>query len=314
MLQQFASPLVYLLLAALLFDMGHWLIEEAHNIPVESLAIAAVLVVDALLGVLQEHRAEKALAELQILAAQRARVWREGVLIDLPATNVVPGDVMELRAGGRVPADGKVLTASRTMVDTSRLTGESLAQACEIGDEILAGTMLMRGHTRVEVTCTGTQSAMGQLSHMLQDVGVGKTPLEQRLHRLKTHIAWVVGGLALALVFPVLGYVAVATRTALFLFEPASQVAFVYPARRLRHGSARSWLVHVVVASGVALQLLTLIVSGLRRVLLLAPLDGRAFVWCGAITIATLLVAELINAALMRMPRHAHPPECTSIL
>ena len=188
-LLQFKSPLIYILLAALVIDLAIWVIEGTQGFPVESVAIAFILLLNAGLGVYQEGKAEAALQRLKALAAALVWVMRDGKLAHLPATELVPGDVARVEAGDRVPADGVLREAQGVMVDESILTGESVPVDKELGGEAFSGTLLVRGKGHLEITRTGAESAMGKLATMIGGIETGKTPLEQRLEVFGQQIA-----------------------------------------------------------------------------------------------------------------------------
>ena len=178
---QFRSPLIYILLFALSVDLSIWLFEEHWNWPFESIAIAVILLLNAGLGVYQESKAEMALTRLKAMSESLVWVMRDGQVVHLPSTQLVPGDVVRMEAGDRVPADGTLSEAHGIMVDESVLTGESLPIEKALSSEVLSGTLLTRGKGYVEVTRTGTSSAAGKLAVMIDGIEAEKTPLEQRL-------------------------------------------------------------------------------------------------------------------------------------
>ena len=192
-LEQFRSPLIYILLFALGFDLVAWGVESFEGLPLESLAIGGILLLNAGLGVTQEYRAEAALERLKQLATPQVWTLRGGELVQVPSPELVPGDVIRLEAGDRIPADGVVLDASSLSLDESVLTGESVPVDKGVGDDLLAGTLLTRGQGYAEVTRTGVKSSVGRLAHMLGALGTEKTPLEKRLSAFGNQIArWVV--------------------------------------------------------------------------------------------------------------------------
>ncbi|HXW05790.1 MAG TPA: HAD-IC family P-type ATPase [Vicinamibacterales bacterium] len=199
--RQFASPLIYILLFALAFDFGLWVYEGGHGWPIEAMAIALILLFNAALGLYQEQRSEAALTRLKALAGAQAWVLRDGHLVHLPIHALVPGDVVRLEAGDRVPADGRLFDAHGVMLDESILTGESVP--CDKGDDedAFSGTLLVRGKAYLEITKTGPASAMGRLASMLGDIELARTPLERRVDRLGHQIAWWVLLLAASLGF-----------------------------------------------------------------------------------------------------------------
>jgi Ca2+-transporting ATPase len=189
---QFRSPLVYLLLAAVAFDTATWWLAGARGWPVDAGIIALVLLGNAALALVQERRSETALARLRALAAPRAWLLRDGRLRHLPSREVVPDDVMRIEAGERVPADGVLLEARGFAVDESLLTGESLPVEKQAGAPVLSGTLAVRGAGLARVTATGAHSQMGRLATGVGGVTATSTPLERRLDAFGHRVArWV---------------------------------------------------------------------------------------------------------------------------
>jgi Ca2+-transporting ATPase len=199
-LTQFASPLIYILLVALVVDAAIWVYEGADSFPVETLAIALILLLNAGLGMYQEGKAEAALDRLKAMAAALVWVLRDGKLVHLPATELVPGDVIRSEAGDRIAADGVFHDAQGILVDESILTGESVPVEKVAGDDGFSGTLIVRGKGYLEVRHTGRDSAMGRLAVMIGGIEAGRTPLEQRLEVFGRQIARAVLGLAVAMV------------------------------------------------------------------------------------------------------------------
>ncbi len=204
--EQFQSPLIYILLFALLVDLLIWYFEGADGIPVESIAIAVILLLNSGLGMYQEGKSEAALARLKAMAAPLAWVIRDKHLVHLPAAEIVPGDVVRLEAGDRVPADGELISRDGVLVDESILTGESVPVEKVSKDEVFGGTLLVRGKGFFELTRTGSQSATGRLAVMIGQIETSKTPLEMRLDVFAKKIAKIILVLA---VFIVIGGLAI---------------------------------------------------------------------------------------------------------
>ena len=181
LLRQFQSPLLYVLLFALVVDLAVWASEGSEVIPYEALAIAVILLLNAGLGLWQERKAEDALEKLSELAAPQVWTLRDGKLARRNCRELVPGDVIRLDAGDRVPADATVLTAQNLSVDESVLTGEAFPVDKAVGDETFSGTLVVRGKSYLEVTRIGPESAMGRLATLISHVEEEKTPLERRL-------------------------------------------------------------------------------------------------------------------------------------
>jgi Ca2+-transporting ATPase len=226
-LRQFASPLIYILLFALAFDLLIWLNEGARTWPIEAIAIGVILLLNAALGLYQERRSEAALARLKALAGAQAWVLRDGEFVRVPAESIVPGDRVRLEAGDRVTADGTLVDTHGAMLDESILTGESVPIDKRDGDEAFSGTLLVRGKASLDITRTGGSSAMGRLATMLGSIRTGKTPLERRVDQLGRQIArWV---LALAGALGLLGIAAEGLSRApeMIIFAVALAVAAV---------------------------------------------------------------------------------------
>ncbi len=197
---QLKSALIYLLLVALLVDIGAWAVAGASGTPLEALAILCIILLNAALGVAQEYRSERALLELERLAAPRAWALRGGYFQQIDAAAIVPGDAVRLEAGDRVPADGTADAPETVSVDESMLTGESLPVDKNQGDELLSGALVSHGRVMLSVTRTGPSSNMGKLAATLGAIDTSKTPLEQRVDELGGRIARVVAGICLAMV------------------------------------------------------------------------------------------------------------------
>jgi P-type Ca2+ transporter type 2C len=164
---------------------------------IEASAIMAIVVLNAILGIVQERRAEEALAALKKLAAPDAQVVRDGSRQSIPAYELVPGDLVFLEAGNYVPADLRLLEAVNLRVEEASLTGESLpvqknaAKILEknvpLGDRkntAFMGTLVSYGRGRGVVTSTGMRTQLGLIATMLQNVEVEETPLQRRLDQL----------------------------------------------------------------------------------------------------------------------------------
>ena len=161
---------------------------------IEAAAIMAIVVLNAVLGIVQEQRAEQALAALKKLAAPDARVLRDGAHTSVPSYNLVPGDIVFLEAGNFIPADLRLLEAVNLRVEEASLTGESLPvqknaatvldKNVPLGDRkntAFMGTVVNYGRGRGVVTSTGMRTQLGLIATMLQNVETEETPLQRRL-------------------------------------------------------------------------------------------------------------------------------------
>jgi Ca2+-transporting ATPase len=195
LLGQFQNVLIIILLlgAALSAFLGH---------EVESIAIAVIVLFAVLLGFVQEFRAEKALDALRKMAAPLANVLRGGKQLEIPASDVVPGDVIVLNAGDKIPADARVIESMSMHADEAALTGESLpvgkrvdhvlAADAPVGDRVTmlhAGTATTYGRGKAVVTSTGMQTEFGRIAGLLQSVESTETPLKENLDRLGKTLA-----------------------------------------------------------------------------------------------------------------------------
>jgi P-type Ca2+ transporter type 2C len=164
---------------------------------VEAAAIMSIVVLNSILGIVQERRAEEALAALKKLAAPDAQVMRDGHRLAVPSYELVPGDLVFLEAGNFVPADIRLLEAVNLRVEEASLTGESLAvqkNAASVLDEdvplgdrrntAFMGTVVSYGRGRGVVTSTGMHTQLGLIATMLQSVEAEETPLQRRLDQL----------------------------------------------------------------------------------------------------------------------------------
>ena len=191
---QLRDPLMLVLLAA-------GVLTTATGDLTDAAVILLVVVVNTSVGVVQEVRADHAVAALRELTAPVARVVRDGQERQLPAAEVVPGDVLVLAEGDVVPADAAILEAAALLVDEAALTGESVPvdkTAAGVGEGpgqvVSAGTVVVRGRGRAVVTAIGADSAMGQIA-MLLDTTAVLTPLQRRLVGLGRVLAGVAVGL-----------------------------------------------------------------------------------------------------------------------
>lgn len=155
------NPLSALLIAAAFVSV---VVLGEHG---EGAAIVAIVVLNIAVSVVQERRADVAVAALRQLSAPRARVRRDGVSVDIDARDIVRGDLLEATAGDRLAADGVLLEGAAVAVDEQVLTGESMPVEKVPGDKLLAGTLMVRGRAVVEVTATGARSTLGRLAQSL---------------------------------------------------------------------------------------------------------------------------------------------------
>ncbi|MEO0078102.1 MAG: HAD-IC family P-type ATPase, partial [candidate division WOR-3 bacterium] len=203
---QFTSVLVLLLVGAgiVSFVLGEY---------TDAAAILAIVVLNAILGFVQEYRAERALEALKSLAVPTVKVRRDGHVMELSARQLVPGDIVLLEAGSHVPADGRLLEAVNLRVQEATLTGESepvekTADRLPAGDRALGdrrnmtymGTAVVAGRGTMAVTSTGMATELGRIADMLQSVAREPTPLQRRMVQLSRGLLYAVAVLV-AIVF-----------------------------------------------------------------------------------------------------------------
>src|SRR5512138_3169129 len=193
LLAQFRDVLTALLLVATAVSLAAWWIERESAVPYEALTILAIVIVNGVLGFVQESRAEQAVAALRAMSAPTARVLRDGEPRTIPAADVVPGDLLLLEEGDTVPADARVLESVALRTAEAALTGESTPVAKDsapLGGErasadrtnmVFAGTAVAAGRGRAVVTATGAATELGRIARSLQETEEGRTPLQREL-------------------------------------------------------------------------------------------------------------------------------------
>ena len=202
LLGQLTSPMILLLAAA-------GVLSAALGDVTEPIVILVVVVLNAWIGFRQEYRAERAMASLQAMTTPMVRVVRDAMTSELPAREIVPGDVVLLEAGSRVPADGRLAEAHALRVEESALTGESVpvdkgvepvvAAASLAGRTSMAysGTSVSAGRGTLLVTATGTATELGHVAGLLEEADAGRTPLQMRLDTLVKGLTLAAGAIVL---------------------------------------------------------------------------------------------------------------------
>ncbi|WP_414627320.1 cation-translocating P-type ATPase [Bifidobacterium subtile] len=204
-LQQFQDPLVYLLLAATLISLVAWFIERANAqpgaeggeaLPFDAIVIVLILIVNAVLGYLQEAKAEQAVDALAKMTAPQTSVLRGGKVSRIDTSEVVPGDILVLGEGDSVSADGRLFAAASLRIAEASLTGESvpvgkkpatLEQAKALGDRtnmVFNGTAVTQGTGRAIITGTGMDTQVGKIAEMLSHTNDEATPLQKEMNRV----------------------------------------------------------------------------------------------------------------------------------
>jgi Ca2+-transporting ATPase len=205
-LEQFKNALIIILLAATAVSafLGHG---------TEAVVITVIVLFAVALGFIQEFRAERSIEALRRMAAPEAHVVRDGSESRIPARDLVPGDVIVLLAGNRVPADMRLSESVNLRIEESALTGESVPvdkeagmlddPALNLGDRrnmAYAGTTVSHGRGRGIVVTTGMDTEFGRIARMLETVETLRTPLQDNLDRLGRSLAWAAGVIVLLIV------------------------------------------------------------------------------------------------------------------
>src|SRR6266571_6482970 len=200
LLSQFADVLVIVLIAAALISAALGLSQNETADLYDALLIIVIVVMNAILGFVQEYRAERSLEALKTLAAPKAHVLREGEVVSIPSRELVPGEIIVLAAGDRVPADARLLEVASLRVNEASLTGESLpvSKAVEplprdafLGDRrnmVFMGTTVDGGRGKAVVVETGMGTELGKIAGLVQQETKEETPLQKQLDRLGRQI------------------------------------------------------------------------------------------------------------------------------
>ena len=209
-LQQFQDPLVYLLLAATAISLVAWIIEKVNAapgaeggeaLPFDAIVIVLILIVNAVLGYVQEAKADEAVNALSEMTAPTSNVLRNGRVERIATTDIVPGDVLVLGEGDTVPADGRLFAAASLRIAEASLTGESvpvgkkpetLEKAKALGDRsnmVFNGTSVTQGTGRAIVTGTGMNTQVGKIADLLQSTEDDTTPLQKEMN----HVSKILG-------------------------------------------------------------------------------------------------------------------------
>jgi Ca2+-transporting ATPase len=204
LLAQLSDVLVLLLIAAAAVSAVIWWLERDTSLPYEALAIFAIVIANALMGYIQESRAERAAAALRQLSATCSNVIRDGSRMRIDAAELVPGDIILVGEGDTIPADARLARATALQTVEAGLTGEStpvvkdvaaLTSVVEPGDQhsmIFSGTTAVYGHGCAIVTATGMRTMMGRIAGMLQQQPQEATPLQRELGRVGKALAVIV--------------------------------------------------------------------------------------------------------------------------
>ena len=209
-LKQLADPMIIVLIAAAVVSAILAFVEEDGSFT-EVIIIMAVVILNAVLGVAQESKAEKAIEALQKIAAATSKVMRDGKITVIPSERIVPGDVVVLEAGDAVPADARVIECASMKIEEAALTGESVpvtktnavlsaddGKDVPLGDRknmVYMGSTVVYGRGSAVVTGTGMNTEMGKIAHALTQARDGQTPLQKKLAQLSKTLSFLVIGI-----------------------------------------------------------------------------------------------------------------------
>ena len=212
-LEELADPMIIILLVAALIS-GITAFYEGESFA-DVLIILAVVIINAILGVVQESKAEAAIAALQEMAAATSKVLRDGRQIQVKSEDLVPGDVVILEAGDAVPADGRIAECASMKIEEAALTGESVpvnktAETLSLGDQkdvplgdrknmVYMGSTVVYGHGSAVITATGMATEMGKIADALAQTEEEETPLQRKMNQLSKILTVLVVGICVVI-------------------------------------------------------------------------------------------------------------------
>jgi Ca2+-transporting ATPase len=237
--RQFTSFIVVILLAAIVISL---LIGER----LDAIVISIIVVLNGVFGFVQEYNAEKAIEELRKLTALKAKVIRNGQEIEIDSKELVPGDIILLETGSKVPADSRLIQITAFQVDEAALTGESvpskkiissLKEGIQVTDQenmVFMGTIITKGHAKAVITNTGMNTEIGKIAEMVQEVKEKLTPLQKKLKQfgkwlgvVTIGICTVVFGVGVLRQYLTMGLIETAYASEMFLTAIALAVASI---------------------------------------------------------------------------------------
>lgn len=217
-LKQLAEPMTIILLVAAAISAGVEIyngLSHGFEFPADVVIILAVVLINAILGVLQESKAEKAIEALQEMSKAQSKVIRDGKLITIPSEDLVVGDIIILEAGDAVPADARIIECASMKIEEAALTGESVPVDKKVdalnggengdvplGDRknmVFMGSTVVYGRGKAVVTATGMETEMGKIANALAMAEEGKTPLQIKLSQLSKILTYLVIGISIVI-------------------------------------------------------------------------------------------------------------------
>ena len=192
-LSQFVSPLILILLFAAFISIFIGYLPGQKSDFVDAILILIIVFISGVSGFFQEYKAEKSIEALQKISTPSVQVIRDGKITQLPVTEVVVGDIVLLKSGDIVPADGKVVESFNLKVDESILTGESDSIDKEVNDEVFMNTSVYIGDAKIKVSQIGMKTKVGQIANKLQKIKSEKTSFEKEIAKFSKKIFWATG-------------------------------------------------------------------------------------------------------------------------
>ena len=208
--EQLKDPMILILIAAAIVS-GITSVYAGES-PADVIIILAVVIINAVLGVYQESKAEAAIEALQQMSAAMCRVERDRQIVRIPSEELVVGDIVHLEAGDAVPADGRVIESASLQIEEAALTGESVpvekspealrGENVPLGDRrnmLYMGSTVAYGRGKAVITATGMHTEMGKIATALEQAEEGKTPLQIKLAQLSKVLTWLVLGICVVI-------------------------------------------------------------------------------------------------------------------
>lgn len=213
-LKQLAEPMLIILMVAAVLSLVTGFVSGEPEYA-DAIIILAVVIINAVLGVVQESKAEKAIEALQAISAAKSKVIRDGSIRQVPTEEVVPGDIVVLEAGDSVPADGRLIETASMKVEEAALTGESVPSEKDVaklspgeGDDVplgdranmvYMGSTVVYGRGKAVITGTGMDTEMGKIAYALQEAKDEATPLQVKLNQLSRVLTFLVLGICVVI-------------------------------------------------------------------------------------------------------------------
>ncbi len=204
LLNQFASPLILILVVAAGLSLLIGYLPQQEPREIDAILIMGIVLLSGLFGFFQDYRAERTIETLQAMATPISRVIRDGVEHEISSADIVPGDILEIKAGDLVGADGVVVQSNALQLDESILTGESLAIRKAKEEEVYMHTHATSGSAMIKVTQTGMGTRVGEIAGELQEIAEEKTSFQRELADLGRKLSLLT--LVITLVVGVTGY------------------------------------------------------------------------------------------------------------